>query len=346
MAEIIRYVDTGSAGGNGTTAELSGANAAYASLFAWEAAEDTTLAGSGNWMHVYCAATGGVADTLSVTIAGWTTSATEYILIEAASAHRATADKWDTTKYRLETVNEVALSIQEDYVTVDGLQIGKSDASEEVITILSQVATNNLVTISNCRIKQAGNVNYNERGISVGDTDAIVKIWNCIIYGRGAYNDTANCGIYLSCATASVYNCTISGNANKGAAINAAAGTITVKNCAVFNNADDFVGTITIDYCASDDGDGTNAEDFTAEATDWGKVWTDYTNGDFTLKNYSSSPCCINQGTDGSAIVTTSKDIDGNDRGATWDIGAYEYISSGESTVPQIMMYYIRMRCN
>ena len=71
MAEVVRYVNTASAGGDGTTNNEAGATAAYASLNAWEAAEQTDLDTANNWMHVYCSTgSGTAADAVATLISG------------------------------------------------------------------------------------------------------------------------------------------------------------------------------------------------------------------------------------------------------------------------------------
>lgn len=60
-----------------------------------------------------------------------------------------------------------------------------------------------------------------------------------------------------------VRNCVVRGGLNIASGILRYQGTVTLKNCAVFDNWDDFnevatPGALIIDYCASDDGDGTN----------------------------------------------------------------------------------------
>lgn len=98
----IRYVDTASSGGNGTTTALSGANAAYASLQAALNAERGDLVSADVYLRIECAADTGTADTTLVdqNIAGWTTDATRYVEIHAAAGHEAGVE-WDTSKYRL-----------------------------------------------------------------------------------------------------------------------------------------------------------------------------------------------------------------------------------------------------
>ena len=126
MAEILRYCDpNAAAAGDGTTNALSGGNCAYVSLNAWEAAtqQDLTDAG-GDTARVVCssddAGSTHVADTTGVTIDGWTTGASNYITIEAASSH---GGKWNDNVYRLSLSNSTAISISEDFIRFIGIQL-------------------------------------------------------------------------------------------------------------------------------------------------------------------------------------------------------------------------------
>jgi hypothetical protein len=172
---------------------------------------------------------------------------------------------------------------------------------------------------------------YGIRFFGAGSTIGTVD--NCIIYGGfargiGRYYDGSGRIVY-------VRNSTISGCSTSGIAARQA-NSMYVTNCAVFNNADDFEGTFPaggITYCARDDADaGTGNVDISpgaTEADDWAAAFTDYTNGDFSLK--SGSPL-IDAGTDLSAVMD-SVDIIGTSRpqGDYWDIGAFEFVVSGGS---------------
>jgi len=122
-----------------------------------------------------------------------------------------------------------------------------------------------------------------------------------------------------------VYNNTVS-DCYRGIAFGSGS-VLTVKNSTVFNNTDDFYGTMTIDYCASDDVDGNHAVDLNENAGDeWTDNFVDYANGDFHLK--STAPDLIDAGTDLSSDsdLSFSDDIDGDSRPSPyWDIGADEY---------------------
>lgn len=126
MAEVTRYVNTASSGGNGTTNDESGANAAYASLALWEAAEQTDLVAAGDTHVVICSVgSGTAADTTNVGISGWVTSTTNNITIKPAVGEEA-SDQWDDTIYRLEFGASARLQFFQD-VTIQDLQVYGSE---------------------------------------------------------------------------------------------------------------------------------------------------------------------------------------------------------------------------
>lgn len=105
----------------------------------------------------------------------------------------------------------------------------------------------------------------------------------------------------------------------------------TVTSCVVFNAADDFETCTNITYCASDDGDGTNALT--------GLTWTDqfenYAAYDFRLKANSS---LIDAGFTDPGAGLFSDDIAGTPRpqGTAWGIGVWEYQNTVYvTTLPQ-----------
>ncbi len=324
--EIIRYVDPDSAeGGDGTTWTL-----AYDSLFDWEATEEQDLTdGGGDWMHVYVRASGGTADTTAVDISGWTTGAANYILVEAASTDRASASGYDTNKYRLETGASTAITLNEDYLRFDGLQISHSDKSADNIRAFYNQSGSGYILISNSRGKGNDDPNwYDHFFYSTFATNA-VDIYNCIIYDWGDSN-TGEGAIYINTPSGSeiirvlnnvVYNCYTG--------IDRSDGDWTVENNAVFQNNDDFDVAAGIDYNASDDGDGNNP----VTPANWANVFENAAGGDFRLK--STDTDLHDSGTDDPGSGLYSDDIEGTTRVSTWDIGAFEYVApAGGSIVP------------
>ena len=334
MALIERYVDTGSAaGGDGTTAATSsGDNThAYQSLNAWEAAEQTDLDTANNTHTVHCNRTnaGGI-DQLECTVNGWTTSATDFITI---TADDFPADGiYDATLYLLENNDDSAsaLGILEDYVRIVNLQVLDTvTAAARDAIVIAAVGTSD-IRIDSCIIK--GNCNGTAlcSGINCADADATVTVFNTIFTGFISGDNPADvsfAGIIVQNSTlVKIYNCTFYGNYR---GIRQSAGTISTINCLSFNNTDDFSGTVNADYCASDDGDGTNAKTITQSADDWAALVVDAAGDDFHVTNTSSE--LYQTGNGATPKATFTDDIIGTTRDAVdlnWDIGAYELIAA------------------
>ena len=311
----------------------NGVDTDYTSLDAWEDAIGGTTSGNlpsdDQIAQALCRSSSGTDDTTVVDVTGWTTDATRYIEIKGSDF--PSDGILDTSKYVLTGTNANVLTIRENYVRVTNLQIvGTQSAAGTVRTIaVVQVAASD-IRVDSCILKGICSGTGAGVGISVNDNQATIKIWNTIIYDFYISADTGFRGIEsVACSAMDIYNCTVFSNT---IGIAGPGGTVTATNCAVFNHdaGNDFDGTITIDYCASDDGDGTNAEDFTAEATDWNKVFTEYdaANPDVSLLNYTTNPCCVGEGTDNPGSGLYSDDILDESRVSVWDIGAFEYIAA------------------
>ena len=108
----------------------------------------------------------------------------------------------------------------------------------------------------------------------------------------------------------------------------------------MFSTGNDFhdnSGNLTApNYCASDDGDGTNAVTITQSASNYAALVTDAPAGDFTITNSGSE--LYHAGTD----LSLSTDIIGQEWDAsTPSIGAFELIVSGVS-IPVFMHHYTK----
>jgi parallel beta-helix repeat protein len=324
VAEVIRYINTASAGGDGTTNNEAGATAAYATAAAWEAAEETDLDAAGNWMHALSSTGSGTTADGKVDVVGWTTSAASYISFEANTGHFAVKDKWDPDIYRMEYTDNHVMRIQEDYVRVNGIQIKHTysgTANRHALNIVF-VGTGD-IRVSNCRIQADTNATGNAVALRVSDADAVVSFWNNIIEG----GDVA--GILVSAASGSkIYNNDVYGSTLAGIELDT---TSTVKNNAVSATTTDIqddAGDSTIDYNASDDGTGTNAQTIIAI----GNEFTDAPGGNFTL--LSGGVCESNGVGPGTDANVQTPDIDGTTRaGATCDIGADELVAAGGDIV-------------
>ena len=317
MAALGHTVDSG-----------SGASGDYASLNALEAAQEQDLTdGGGDTYTATCTTTGDkAADTTAVTLLGWTTGAANYISFEAASADRASASGIDANKYRLalDPGDRGIIDISEDYVRLVWLQISGTYAGHGHGIKIDDNGTSEY-RIEKCFINavSVAGANFN-RGISIETTASTrtINIFNSIISGWGALGANQT-GIYQDGAntTTNIYNCTIEGCYN---GILQDSGTMISKNNAVFNNTDDFNGTITIDYCASDDNDGTNNVAESGGGANWPDDFEGAGSGDFRLKSGSN---LVDGGTDNPGSGLYSDDIEGTARGSPWDVGAFEYVA-------------------
>lgn len=338
MAEILRYVDpNAAAGGNGTTNGLTGANCAYVSLAAWEAStqQDLTDAG-GDTARVVCssddAGSTHAADTTACTIDGWTTSATCYITIEAASSH---GGKWNDNIYRLTITSSsgitLCVGISESFVDIKGIQIKHTapggNSGGIVWSTLDTLGAATL-NISKCIVR--GVFSGTASGLTgVGSSNSLAtvtaNIINCVIYDYK--NGTSGQGIYTNSAsnTINVYNCTIVGCYN--GIWRDTNGTIKAINNIVKGSGDTlaYVGTFTSsNYNATD---GTDTGDGGAQSLQSANLtFVDEAGDDFHLASDSDA---VDAGTPDPGSGLFSDDIDGVARGATWDIGADEYVAAG-----------------
>ncbi len=330
--------------------------ALYASLSAAEAGASAAnllntsdLVTAKTILNLVCYA-GASADTTACTVDGYTTSADYCINIYVPSggtqslSNNRHAGIWDTSKYRLDPGAEAGytpLTVNDNYVYLDGLQTLTSGTSDYRYGITSSGAQG--FQIRNCLVRFTSTGDYCvgiffEVGAGTG------RIENCIVWGvSGGYGCI---GINTSASnytSINVRNCTVFGcYVGYGSAYE----DTTFTNCAAFNNTDDFNAPgCTISYCASDDGDGTNAVDLGDSSESWNAQFADYdaTNPDVSL---ISGSALIGAGTDLSAYFT--KDIAGTTR-SSWDIGAFEYVASGGggvSIIPIIMNHLQKMRAN
>ena len=193
--EVVRYVNTASSGGDGTTNATSGATAAYASLAAWAAAEATNLVTLELPHRVIC--TGGT-DTARVDLTGWTTSADYGITIEVAegSKHDGTVGG---SSYRLApssvSTSQGVLDLNCNYVTVNDLVVLVPN-SYGAYGIKLRSAQH--CVFNRCIIYSLTSYSFNGGiGQYGGDGNHSFTANNCLVYntnGRGFVNEAAGFG--------------------------------------------------------------------------------------------------------------------------------------------------------
>jgi hypothetical protein len=327
-AETTYYVDVDVVGGAGDGSSLANA---YSSLNAAEAARNADIT-AGNAVRFLCHNTSGGTDSTAVRFDGWTTDADSYIKVEADSSYRH-AGVWDASKYNMAVTDAELLETREDYVRVIGIQLHITvDANNIGIALYVNIANaSNEIRLSNLIIKGTGTGTGSMQGINVDDANAIVKAWNCVVYNFISASDAGDTSFrgmsFNSCSSADVWNCTVN-DSMRGIYQNA--GTVTVVNGLVFESADDFVGTITMTYCGSDDDHtGASATNFviTQTADDYAALVTDADGRDYNVTDGSSE--LVGTGTDDPGGATQDDtDIAGTTRTSTWDVGAFELVAA------------------
>lgn len=336
MATVTRYIDTASSGGDGTTQNHSGGTAAYASMSAWEAAEQTNLVTDGDVHVVNCA---GGADSTVLTIAGWTCGVSNTLTIQGdPSAPDSdgvnTTGIFDANYYHLQSNNSATdqiVHILADYCTIQDIQFLNDNTSGSANERCAFVqASNSGVRRVICQVTAtvSGAIGVYLYSCSDPFVEAsVINFTQSNSGGSGVVSDTVTGGL--------VQNCTITGVAHKGifgAAVNTSCDFV---NCAIFDCANDVIDLgsgISLDYCATDDGDGTNSVDISpgaVEADDWRFAFEDYVNDDFNIKDTNSR--LDNAGT---ATGLPSSDVTGTSF-TTNDIGAFASAANSPDYSPR-----------
>jgi len=335
MTDTYRYVDTSSAGGDGTTDALSGSNAAYTSLKACELAERGTVA-TGNRLIIYCnrGAAGADANTVNFLTSSWTVEDVKGLIIIANDT--AWDRDWDgatiggATKtcahgglrgvgYEITTnASAICLQVQEPGVVVSGIELAGTGTSSYGLRLSSGEVTHVERVLSRCGTG-TNRYCFSFYGFSVAH-----ELRNCIAGGglNGFFpsSSTSNANIY-NCGA---FKCTTGFKSATGA------GTTTLKNCVAIGCTNDYVDGGTgwgTGATNATDNASTSSPNITQNSVSTTE-FTDYANDDFSLANIGSSKL-VDQGTDLSG--TFPADIVGVTRDATWDIGAHEYVSTGST---------------
>ena len=268
-----------------------------------------------------------IADTTAITISGWTTGPNNYIRIYTTAAARHNG-KWDTTKYRLTPTDshgnsDTAIIISTNTVKIDGLQISSGSTFYSQVRgisstyqIISNIyASNNIIKGDSSGGGAGGD--YWGIGAYYPASGSILKVWNNIIYG---YDAASHRDINVEGSdNAYIYNNTLT-NCTTG--IYGASSTVYAKNNIVQNCTDGYNGTFN---SASDHNISSVVGDTTGGANDKSNtavVFIDATNKDFHLSSDDTSAKDAGADLSADASLAFSTDIDSDNRGATWDIGA------------------------
>lgn len=335
VTPLVRYVDTGSAGGDGTTAAVAGAQAAYVSLAALESAEDGVLGnlvayggGDGARLTIYIARTnGGGVDTAQGLFddAEWTTDATHDIEIIGVGARTGV---WSASAPTFHNNNGLSSSIFAGVsaLTVRRLQfqVTASTSSRYGIVVTGLAAGAGTVTVCDCLFAGTCSGTGAAAALQLNDARQTLTVVNCAAWGFRSGSDTGFLAFTCVGGVGNFYNC-IAWNSLYG--IRRTGGTVSTANSIFGLNADNLNGTITADYCCTDSTDGGEHRT-SPNGGDWALEVTDAANGDFRL--LATATGCRDNGTaDPGGASQPNTDIIGTARpqGSGWDRGIFEYVA-------------------
>lgn len=324
MAEVGRFFNPASSGGNGTTNALSGPNAAYATLAAWNSAEATNLVtdGDNHTLNIegtteFSAATS--ADLID--LSSWTANSSNTLTIKGTTRP---SGAWSTSLIRLKATNAQLIT---------GGTFTSGDAAPALI-------------IENLQFEYAGTFSVPGFELPLG-----FRMANCHVRftstGGGAVCVTGTAGastqaylinnIFESQGTTGTLVSVVGGPSNDcvityqnsfygaNVAFNSSYKAALIKNCA-FDNQN------TSDLNDTDDESDNSTNNVTSLAvartgftTGVTMTWGDAANGDFT----TSDTDLVDSGADLSADAeyNVTDDIAGTTR-SSHDIGAYEYVAA------------------
>lgn len=313
-AQVIRYVDPDAVGG-GTGVDWANA---YTALQTWNQAEKTDLVSAGNIHTVYCRSSSGTDDTtpVSLLVGDWTTASGNYI--EIIGADFPSDGIFDGTKYNLNITNAYGFASNVQYVTIRNMQFQLNTTGTTSVLFFSFYAgSTSAVIMDSCIIKGVCSGTGLVGGISGWSSDTTLHCHNTLIYGFVSGGDNSHYGVWVNDATCYFLNCTIYGNYYGIDEV--AGGSFEAHNTISGNNTDDFRGNMVIDYCCTDDADGTNGQG--PSGGNWANEFTT-PGSDFSLLVGGN---CVENGTDDPGSGLYSDDIVGLARTSTWDIGVFEY---------------------
>jgi len=291
----------------------------YTALESCMNANEQNLVTADKYFDVEISGTWSSKDTTNLTIHNYTTDATRYINIYTIGDAIHTGKP--ETGYVQSGTGYGSFSVGSQNVRITGVNI----EGDSVIGVV-------FVSTGATALK-AVNIIVKNGGFKLSGTNSNIFI-NCLSIDSPTvgFGDESGSSA-IGWPYAKFYNCLSIRAGNRG--FNSSSGTngyFDCYNCAAFDSVtEDFrlsggsLYRISGDYNASSD---SSADGFTHDATglDVDDEFIDSSDDDFRLLSDSS---LIAAGNDYSGDHSISTDIVGVSRGATWDIGVFEYVSAG-----------------
>jgi len=260
--------------------------------------------------------------------------------ISGAGRHQG---KWDKNYfYHTGSSYEPIINIDQDTMkkfVIDGWQFDydRNHSQDRGALMFSDLMDDIEQVVKNCLFR-TDNANSDGATFAIhtetGNATDAIHVWNCAAFDvqTSAYNSTGFLAQWWAGVGTVFQNCN---------AYNYTSGFTygEVDNCVAHSCGTAFSSIRTSESTnnASDDGTAPDTNEVDLSGIAHGDIWTDAPNGDFSLVPGSA---LIDQGADLSGNFT--KDIAGVDRGATWDIGVWEYVEEGVG-IPVFMHHYQQM---
>lgn len=285
----------------------------------------------------------------SLTLAGWTTSAANYVEVRAADGEGHSGTAADGFRLGHTGTGSPLIRVQIDHFRLTGAILdcsgfaGSTGIYGAYIEGLSGSAVEGDIRLERCVIKGKASAVAQQFGVYVRraasrTANVVVRLSNLLIYDHDSDSVLVRGGIVVydnsSPRTTEVYcyNCTIA-DSNSYGLYGFGPGVLKARNVACVGNTTDYYAyatgsdTVDSDYCAS--GDTTLAgapwSDGTHHQTSVSPTWADQGNDDYHIQ--AGDTALQDLGTDLSSDpdYAIAVDIDNVTRSGSWDIGADEY---------------------
>jgi hypothetical protein len=332
MATTQRYVNTNSTGGDGTTNNTSGSDAAYASLTSWEANVDVSV--TTDIYAVKCA--GGIDGPVQIDTTVSPTGAGGF-LVEANDDVSVTDGLYtgdaliSTSHYRIVATVSCCFRTNEPNTTVRGIQMDFIAAGAFASNIALNGGTYQGFTVDRCRFRSYAHSiisdnNSNPNSVNNSTSNYTNNVF-ALVSGNGVFdiriathnNYTVN--IYHNTAYSSGSVPFVKTSLGPGAGTQ----TFNIKNNVIANTTTPFTWQTSVnsvyDYNWTDDGTGgtTNEQALDPHSSVFVSAGTSLT-ADFSLLMGLATSAQVGS-------LTT--DINGDTRDNPPDAGAWEFISGG-----------------
>jgi len=283
---------------------------------------------------------GTTADSALVVFDGWTTDVSRYVRIYTATstaevgATQRHAGVWDTSKYYFGTNASVALDFRDSFIWMDGIQIEgtSTTASQAMVNLGSGTGT---TTLSNNLIRKSVIGGTSNSGIQLTLSSSYAYIYNNIIHNLSGASATGIIDASGSGVFAYIYNNTIASTtgANGVGANLKTFGRAVLKNNLFSNVTIAASGTYAVgtNYNATNNASmganytvtgGGNANDRVGQTF----TFTDVANRNFHLAVGDAGAKDVGVDLSADLALPFNKDVDGETRTGSWDIGADEYV--------------------